>query len=148
MRPSSGNLHRALGGLRLSWRHRLSAAPAAVAVASGGPDSGAEQQQQQHPRRQLQTNLRPPPAFPRPISRFCRQCGGAMAQRTPPGDDKVRSVCAVCDCVDYFNPRVVVGAIVEHDGKVLLCRRGIEPQRGLWTVRFPCVCVCVCTCLR
>ena len=29
---------------------------------------------------------------------------------------------------------MVVGAIVEHEDKVLLCRRGIDPQRGLWTV--------------
>lgn len=27
-----------------------------------------------------------------------------------------------------------VGCIVEHEGRILLCRRGIEPQRGLWTV--------------
>lgn len=46
----------------------------------------------------------------------------------------MRSVCSSCATVDYFNPRIVVGAIVEHDGKILLCRRGIEPQRGLWTV--------------
>ncbi len=28
----------------------------------------------------------------------------------------------------------VVGCIVEHDGKVLLCKRNIEPCRGKWTV--------------
>ncbi len=28
----------------------------------------------------------------------------------------------------------VVGCIVEHKGKVLLCRRAIEPCKGLWTV--------------
>ena len=28
----------------------------------------------------------------------------------------------------------VVGCIVEHDGKVLLCRRAIQPCKGLWTV--------------
>ena len=36
--------------------------------------------------------------------------------------------------VDYQNPRLVVGCIVQHEGRILLCRRGIEPQRGLWTV--------------
>jgi ADP-ribose/FAD diphosphatase len=29
---------------------------------------------------------------------------------------------------------MVVGAIVEHEGKIMLCRRGIQPQKGLWTV--------------
>jgi len=28
----------------------------------------------------------------------------------------------------------VVGCIVEHEGKVLLCKRAIEPCRGKWTV--------------
>ena len=31
-------------------------------------------------------------------------------------------------------PRVGVGAIVIHDGRVLLVRRGIEPSLGLWAV--------------
>ena len=39
-----------------------------------------------------------------------------------------------CQYVDYQNPRMVVGTIVQHEGRILLCRRGIEPQRGLWTV--------------
>ncbi|GAA5161862.1 NUDIX hydrolase [Viridibacterium curvum] len=29
---------------------------------------------------------------------------------------------------------MVVGTIAEYQGKVLLCRRGIEPRRGLWTL--------------
>lgn len=28
----------------------------------------------------------------------------------------------------------VVGCIVEHEGKILLCRRAIQPCKGLWTV--------------
>lgn len=28
----------------------------------------------------------------------------------------------------------VVGCIVEHEGKILLCKRGIEPCRGKWTL--------------
>jgi 8-oxo-dGTP diphosphatase len=31
-------------------------------------------------------------------------------------------------------PRVGVGAIVIHEGKVLLVKRGIEPSRGLWAI--------------
>jgi ADP-ribose pyrophosphatase YjhB (NUDIX family) len=29
---------------------------------------------------------------------------------------------------------MVVGCIVEWDDRILLCRRGIEPRHGLWTV--------------
>lgn len=28
----------------------------------------------------------------------------------------------------------VVGCVVEHEGKILLCRRGIEPCKGMWTI--------------
>ena len=28
----------------------------------------------------------------------------------------------------------VVGVICEHEGKILLCKRGIEPCKGLWTI--------------
>ena len=31
-------------------------------------------------------------------------------------------------------PRVGVGAITIHQGKVLLVLRGIEPSRGLWAI--------------
>jgi ADP-ribose pyrophosphatase len=32
------------------------------------------------------------------------------------------------------SPRVGVGALVIHDGKVLLVKRGIQPSKGLWAV--------------
>ena len=34
----------------------------------------------------------------------------------------------------YQNPLVVVGCVVEHEGKILLCKRAIEPRYGYWTV--------------
>jgi ADP-ribose pyrophosphatase YjhB (NUDIX family) len=36
--------------------------------------------------------------------------------------------------IHYQNPKMVVGCIPEWEGKVLLCKRAIEPRRGLWTV--------------
>lgn len=67
-------------------------------------------------------------------SRFCRQCGSPMEVIRPQGDNEWRHVCTSCKYVDYFNPKMVVGCIVEHAGKLLLCRRAIEPCRGKWTV--------------
>lgn len=29
---------------------------------------------------------------------------------------------------------MVVGCLVEHEGKVLLCKRNIQPSHGLWTL--------------
>ncbi|EFN59419.1 hypothetical protein CHLNCDRAFT_18991, partial [Chlorella variabilis] len=64
---------------------------------------------------------------------YCRMCGGPMELALPEGDGQWRHVCQRCSYVDYQNPRLVVGCIVQHEGRILLCRRGIEPQRGLWT---------------
>ena len=52
----------------------------------------------------------------------------------PPGDSLARWVCDECGIVHYENPRMVIGTIPEHDGKVLLCRRAIEPRYGYWTL--------------
>jgi ADP-ribose pyrophosphatase YjhB (NUDIX family) len=52
----------------------------------------------------------------------------------PEGDTRARSVCETCGFVDYENPRIVAGALVVHEGRVLLCRRDIEPRRGCWTL--------------
>jgi ADP-ribose pyrophosphatase YjhB (NUDIX family) len=57
-----------------------------------------------------------------------------FVRRIPDGDTLERSVCATCGFVDYQNPRIIVGSVVSHDGRVLLCRRAIEPRRGFWTL--------------
>lgn len=66
--------------------------------------------------------------------RFCCYCGQATALATPPGDTRERRVCPSCGAVHYENPRVVVGCVPEHAGRILVCRRAIEPRRGYWTV--------------
>ena len=55
-------------------------------------------------------------------------------KKIPEGDTRERNVCADCGFIDYQNPRIVAGAVVSHEGKVLLCRRAIEPRAGLWTL--------------
>lgn len=57
-----------------------------------------------------------------------------FTQRIPDGDTHERAVCDDCGYVAYENPKIVVGSVVVHDGKVLLCRRAIEPRRGYWTL--------------
>ena len=52
----------------------------------------------------------------------------------PEGDTHEREVCTACGYVAYENPKIVVGSVVSHDGRVLLCRRAIEPRRGYWTL--------------
>lgn len=67
--------------------------------------------------------------------KFCSACGAPVALRQPPGDNHLRYVCTACATVHYQNPLLVIGAIPEwHDGRILLCRRAIEPRHGLWTL--------------
>lgn len=52
----------------------------------------------------------------------------------PAGDNRDRLVCGDCGWIHYVNPKVVVGAVIGDDGRVLLCRRAIEPRQGFWTI--------------
>jgi ADP-ribose pyrophosphatase YjhB (NUDIX family) len=66
--------------------------------------------------------------------RYCINCGGVLVRRVPPDDDRERGVCPACGHVHYVNPKLVVGCVIEHGGRILLCRRAIEPRYGQWTV--------------
>ncbi|CAH2600225.1 NUDIX hydrolase [Rhodovastum atsumiense] len=57
-----------------------------------------------------------------------------FVRQIPAGDTHERLVCSTCGFVDYENPKIVVGAVVAERGRVLLCRRAIEPRRGFWTL--------------
>jgi ADP-ribose pyrophosphatase YjhB (NUDIX family) len=54
--------------------------------------------------------------------------------RVPEGEDRERAVCGHCGYVAYRNPKIVAGAVVEHGGRILLCRRAIPPREGYWTL--------------
>lgn len=58
----------------------------------------------------------------------------SFERRIPEGDNRERMICADCGHIDYQNPKIVVGTVVAHDGKILMCRRAIEPRRGFWTL--------------
>ena len=66
--------------------------------------------------------------------KFCSNCAAPVVKRVPPGDTLPRWVCDQCGEIHYENPKLVVGAIPEYDGKLLLCRRAIEPRYGYWTL--------------
>jgi len=66
---------------------------------------------------------------------YCMECGGAMDEKVPPGDDRSRLVCPACGFIAYNNPKVVAGSLPIVNDRVLLLRRGIEPRLGTWT--FP-----------
>jgi len=59
---------------------------------------------------------------------------GPSVERIPDGDTRLRLVCPDCGYVAYDNPKIVVGAVCRFGGRVLLCRRAIQPRLGYWTV--------------
>ena len=68
--------------------------------------------------------------------KYCSDCGQPVERRIPAGDHLLRHVCPACGAVHYRNPKVIVGCVPEwKDGRILMCRRAIEPRLGRWT--FP-----------
>lgn len=66
--------------------------------------------------------------------RFCILCGGPLGLRRLAADDRPRRVCEACGHIHYEHPKIVIGAACLSGGRVLLCRRAIEPRAGFWTV--------------
>ena len=65
---------------------------------------------------------------------YCPSCAAPVEQRIPEGDHLPRSVCTACGTIHYRNPKLVTGCVPEHEGRILICRRAIEPRRGYWTI--------------
>lgn len=65
---------------------------------------------------------------------YCSECGQPVAVMIPEGDHLPRYVCTVCKTIHYENPRIIAGCVPEWHGRIVLCRRAIEPRRGYWTI--------------
>jgi ADP-ribose pyrophosphatase YjhB (NUDIX family) len=66
--------------------------------------------------------------------KFCSQCGQSVSLEIPNGDNRRRYICKHCGKIHYENPRIVAGCVPVHEGRILLCKRAIEPRYGYWTV--------------
>lgn len=66
---------------------------------------------------------------------YCSHCGHKVVLKTPEDDHRPRYVCDHCQTIHYQNPRIITGTLpVAPDGRVLLCRRNIEPRKHFWTL--------------
>jgi ADP-ribose pyrophosphatase YjhB (NUDIX family) len=63
---------------------------------------------------------------------FCQVCGHAMTDRFAYG--KARRVCPECGYVHFVDPKVAAVVFIEKDGRVLLVRRAMSPERGKWAL--------------
>jgi ADP-ribose pyrophosphatase YjhB (NUDIX family) len=66
--------------------------------------------------------------------KYCSECGVSVRLEIPTGDDRLRHVCNGCGRIHYHNPRIIAGCVPVWEGRVLLCRRAIEPRMGYWTL--------------
>ncbi len=63
---------------------------------------------------------------------YCLRCGTELILAERYG--RQRKSCPACDWVYFADPKVAVATLIVQDGKVLLVRRGINPNRGMWTL--------------
>jgi ADP-ribose pyrophosphatase YjhB (NUDIX family) len=69
------------------------------------------------------------PARPLPLG-----TPSAFSRRVPDGDNRERLVCGDCGFVSYENPKIVVGAVITWNDRILLARRAINPRKEYWTL--------------
>jgi 8-oxo-dGTP diphosphatase len=69
-----------------------------------------------------------------PELRFCPACGGKLNSVELKKNEAPRLQCSACAFIFYLDPKVVACTILELDGKILLLKRGINPQKGKWVM--------------
>lgn len=77
---------------------------------------------------------KPPISLPSAPEEFayCPRC--ATPLETRPVGDKPRRACPHCGYVYFTDPKVGVGVFVVEEGKVLLVRRRVPPEKGKWSI--------------
>jgi 8-oxo-dGTP diphosphatase len=63
---------------------------------------------------------------------FCPRCGQRLERRQIYGAE--RPVCPSCGRIHFIDPKVAVGVVIQDAGRLLLIKRGNDPERGKWSV--------------
>ena len=63
---------------------------------------------------------------------YCIRCGSPLQMQFLYGAR--RPTCPQCSWILFEDPKVAAAVLVERDGQVLLVRRKIDPNAGLWSV--------------
>jgi ADP-ribose pyrophosphatase YjhB (NUDIX family) len=69
-----------------------------------------------------------------PEFKFCPVCGARLKSLILKEHEPARLVCSGCEFIFYMDPKLVATSIVELDEKIVLLRRGIDPQKGKWVL--------------
>lgn len=63
---------------------------------------------------------------------WCPRCRGSL--KISEVDEVIRPHCPACGFVYYQNPAPAAGAIIVHDGRILLVRRSYDPGKNDWCI--------------
>lgn len=67
--------------------------------------------------------------------KYCSECGAKVVLEQRRRAGAWRFVCHACRAVFYQTPKLATACLADSEGQLLLCRRAVEPERGLW--EFP-----------
>lgn len=67
-----------------------------------------------------------------PPMNYCPRCGEALIKEHRFG--AVRPCCPACGYVHFYDPKVAAAVFIEDGDRVLLVRRGVDPERGKWAL--------------
>src|SRR5205807_7716975 len=66
-----------------------------------------------------------------PSFKYCPLCATILVEK--PIYHALRSTCPACGVIYFLDPKLVIVVVVQHEGKLLLGRRNIDPGKGLWS---------------
>jgi 8-oxo-dGTP diphosphatase len=66
-----------------------------------------------------------------PIYNYCPTCATPLVDKSLSG--RLHRSCPACTFVQFLDPKVVAVVVIEHAGRVLLGRRGVDPGKGGWS---------------
>jgi len=64
--------------------------------------------------------------------KYCSECGSKVALVTGRRGATWRFVCSGCQAIFYQTPKLASACLCEWEGKILLCLRGVQPERDRW----------------
>jgi 8-oxo-dGTP diphosphatase len=67
-----------------------------------------------------------------PTVNYCPRCGEALEQLHRFGE--LRPTCPGCGYVHFYDPKVAAAVFIEAQGRILLIKRGVEPEIGRWAL--------------
>ena len=63
---------------------------------------------------------------------FCSNCGASVQERVVFG--KKRPFCPRCGQIHFQDPKVAAAVLITREQEVLLIQRGVDPEKGKWSL--------------